>query len=68
MLSGRHVTLVSSVEVYGNAPGPQHEGTVPDLPVDDDALRAWNDEVLALAERPCPPWRLERLCRRPCRP
>lgn len=63
MLSERRVTLVSSVEVYGNAPGPQHEGTVPELPLDDDALRAWNAEVLAMAERPCPPWRLERLCR-----
>ena len=63
VLAGRRITLVSSVEVYGSAPGPQHEGTVPDLPVDDGALRAWNAEVLALAERPCPPWRLERLCR-----
>jgi dTDP-4-amino-4,6-dideoxygalactose transaminase/nucleoside-diphosphate-sugar epimerase len=63
LLSGRRVTLVSSVEVYGRAPGPQREDTVPELPVDDQALRAWNAEVLALADRPCPPWRLERLCR-----
>lgn len=63
MLAGRRVTLVSSVEVYGTAPGPQREETVPELPVDDDVLREWNAEVLAMADRPCPPWRLERTCR-----
>jgi dTDP-4-amino-4,6-dideoxygalactose transaminase/nucleoside-diphosphate-sugar epimerase len=64
MLSGRCVTLVSSVEVYGTAAGPQREDTAPVLPLDDDALRAWNADVMALAEQPCPPWRAERLCRR----
>ncbi len=64
LLAGRRVALVSSVEVYGAATGPQHEGTLPDLPLDDDALRAWNADLLALAAQPCPPWRTERLCRR----
>ena len=64
LLEGRCVTLVSSVEVYGTAPGPQREDTTPKLPLDDDALRAWNADAMALAAQPCPPWRVERLCRR----
>ena len=64
LLAGRRVTLVSSVEVYGTATGPQHEGTLPELPLDEDALRAWNADLLAIAAQPCPPWRVERLCRR----
>lgn len=64
LLQGRSVTLVSSVEVYGTAPGPQREDTTPELPLDDDALRAWNADAVALAAQPCPPWRAERLCRR----
>jgi dTDP-4-amino-4,6-dideoxygalactose transaminase len=64
LLADRSITLVSSVEVYGAAPGPQTEETTPLLPLDDAALRAWNDEAVALAEQPCPPWRAERLCRR----
>ena len=64
LIAGRRVTLVSSVEVYGEASAPQREDTVPELPLDDDALRAWNAEAVALAAEPCPPWRAERLCRR----
>jgi dTDP-4-amino-4,6-dideoxygalactose transaminase/nucleoside-diphosphate-sugar epimerase len=64
LLTGRCVTLVSSVEVYGTAAGPQREDTAPVLPLDDDALRAWNADVMALVEQPCPPWRVEQLCRR----
>jgi dTDP-4-amino-4,6-dideoxygalactose transaminase/nucleoside-diphosphate-sugar epimerase len=64
LLADRDLTLVSSVEVYGAAPGPQCEETSPQLPLDDSALRAWNAEAVALAAQPCPPWRAERLCRR----
>jgi dTDP-4-amino-4,6-dideoxygalactose transaminase/nucleoside-diphosphate-sugar epimerase len=64
MLGDRNVTLVSSVEVYGTAPGPQREDTNLRLPLDDSALRAWNADAVALAAQPCPPWRAERLCRR----
>jgi dTDP-4-amino-4,6-dideoxygalactose transaminase/nucleoside-diphosphate-sugar epimerase len=64
LLAERHVTLVSSVEVYGTAIAPQREDTVPELPLDDEGLRAWNAEAIALAAQPCPPWRAERLCRR----
>jgi len=63
-LADRTVTLVSSVEVYGTAPGPQTEKTVPQLPLDDATLRAWNDEAVSLGAGPCPPWRAEELCRR----
>ncbi len=64
LLVGRHVTVVSSVEAYGTAAAPQHEQTPPQLPLDDDSLRAWNAELLTYAAQACPPWRLERLCRR----
>jgi dTDP-4-amino-4,6-dideoxygalactose transaminase len=64
LLAGRSITLASSVEVYGAAPGPQTEHTTPLLPLDDAALRAWNDEAVALAEQPCLPWRAEQQCRR----
>src|SRR4029079_17588348 len=64
LLADRAVTLVSSVEVYGTAPAPQIEETVPELPLDDDALRAWNDEAATLAAEPTPPWRAEQLCAR----
>jgi dTDP-4-amino-4,6-dideoxygalactose transaminase/nucleoside-diphosphate-sugar epimerase len=64
LLADRAVTLVSSVEVYGTASAPQTEETTPQLPLDDAALRAWNEEAVALGSRPCPPWRAEELCRR----
>ena len=64
VLDERRVVLVSSVEVYGTAPGPQREDTAPQLPLDDDALRAWNADAIAVARQPCPPWRVEELCRR----
>ena len=64
LLTNRAVTLVSSVEVYGAAPAPHSEETPPQLPLDDAALRAWNDEAVAVGAQPCPPWRAEGLCRR----
>jgi dTDP-4-amino-4,6-dideoxygalactose transaminase/nucleoside-diphosphate-sugar epimerase len=63
-LAGRSVTLVSSVEVYGSAPGDLDEATPLALPADDGALRAWNADALLLARQPCPPWRVADACRR----
>jgi dTDP-4-amino-4,6-dideoxygalactose transaminase/nucleoside-diphosphate-sugar epimerase len=63
-LAGRSVTLISSVEVYGNAPGELNEGTPPALPADDGMLGAWNADALLLARQPCPPWRVAAACRR----
>jgi len=64
LLRDRRVILASSIEVYGSASGPQREDTLPVLPLDDDALRAWDADAVALAAKPCPPWRVETLCRR----
>jgi dTDP-4-amino-4,6-dideoxygalactose transaminase/nucleoside-diphosphate-sugar epimerase len=61
---GRSVTLISSVEVYGNAPPPLVEDTPPSLPVSVADLEAWCDDVVAAARQPCPPWRVAGLCRR----
>lgn len=61
-LADRHVTLVSSVEVYGRAAGPLRETTEPDLPLSVTELAAWCDRVHRVADRPCPPWRVARLC------
>jgi dTDP-4-amino-4,6-dideoxygalactose transaminase/nucleoside-diphosphate-sugar epimerase len=63
-LHGRHVTLVSSIEVYGTAPAPLTEDTPPTLPMSDDDIAAWCLEAVALAREPCPPWRAAQLCRR----
>lgn len=63
-LAGRHVTLISSVEVYGTAPAPLREDTPPQLPWTPEELDAWCDEVCTLARTPCPPWRVAALCRR----
>jgi dTDP-4-amino-4,6-dideoxygalactose transaminase/nucleoside-diphosphate-sugar epimerase len=63
MLRGRDVTLVSSIEVYGTAPGPLTKDTTPALPVGDDAIAAWCLDAVALAREPCPPWRAAQLCR-----
>jgi len=63
-LAGRRVVLVSSVEVYGNAPGPLTDDTPPELPWPDARLRAWVDRAQAFAALgPCPPYRVAELCR-----
>lgn len=61
---GGPVTLISSVEVYGDAPPPLVEDTPPSLPVSSAQLEAWCDDVRAAARQPCPPWRVAGLCRR----
>jgi dTDP-4-amino-4,6-dideoxygalactose transaminase/nucleoside-diphosphate-sugar epimerase len=62
-LAGRDVTLLSTIEVYGAAPGPLREETLPRLPVDREALARWVDRALAVAAGPCPPHRAAPLCR-----
>lgn len=62
-LSGRDVTLLSSIEVYGSAAGPLHEDTAPQLPVGASAIAAWCDRAMTLAAEECPPNRAARLCR-----
>ena len=63
-LRGRTVTLLSSVEVYGEATPPMHEDTEPVLPWGPDEIARWCDEATQLAQMPCPPWRAAALCRR----
>ncbi|HEX8862989.1 MAG TPA: aminotransferase class I/II-fold pyridoxal phosphate-dependent enzyme [Actinomycetes bacterium] len=63
-LAGREVTLLSSVEIYGAAPGPLREDTEPVLPWTAAELAAWCDDAKLLAHAPCPPWRAAALCRR----
>jgi dTDP-4-amino-4,6-dideoxygalactose transaminase/nucleoside-diphosphate-sugar epimerase len=63
-LHGRSVTLISSVEVYGEARPPLAEDTPPSLPLSTADLAAWCDDVRAAARQPCPPWRVAALCRR----
>jgi dTDP-4-amino-4,6-dideoxygalactose transaminase/nucleoside-diphosphate-sugar epimerase len=62
-LRDRDVTLLSSIEVYGSAPGPVTEDTDPRLPLDLPQVEAWVDRALAAAEGPCPPHRAVGLCR-----
>ena len=63
-LDDRDVTLVSSVEVYGEARGPLSETTEPRLPWHADELGDWSRRFLTLADGPCPPWRVAADCRR----
>ncbi|MEJ7583626.1 MAG: DegT/DnrJ/EryC1/StrS family aminotransferase [Acidimicrobiales bacterium] len=63
-LAGRRVVLVSSVEVYGAAPGPLTEETAPRLPWSDHQVGLWAARAQALAMLgPCPPHRVAALCR-----
>jgi dTDP-4-amino-4,6-dideoxygalactose transaminase/nucleoside-diphosphate-sugar epimerase len=63
-LQGRSVTLISSVEVYGDARPPLTEDTPPSLPWSREEVAAWCDDVRLAAREPCPPWRVAALCRR----
>ena len=63
-LRDREVTVLSSVEVYGSAPGPLHEGTAPQLPVDPARLADWVERALDAAQGSCAPHKLVSLCRR----
>jgi dTDP-4-amino-4,6-dideoxygalactose transaminase/nucleoside-diphosphate-sugar epimerase len=63
-LQGRSVTLISSVEVYGDARPPLLEDTPPSLPWSTAEVTAWCDDVRVAAREPCPPWRVAALCRR----
>jgi dTDP-4-amino-4,6-dideoxygalactose transaminase/nucleoside-diphosphate-sugar epimerase len=65
-LAGRDLTLVSSVEVYGTAPGPLTEASEPVLPLGDGELRSWCHDARELASAPAPPWRAMELCQRLC--
>jgi dTDP-4-amino-4,6-dideoxygalactose transaminase/nucleoside-diphosphate-sugar epimerase len=55
-LGTRHVTLVSSAEVYGSAADPAAEDADPCLPISAAELDAWCDRAVGLARQPCPPW------------
>jgi dTDP-4-amino-4,6-dideoxygalactose transaminase/nucleoside-diphosphate-sugar epimerase len=59
-LAGRAVTLLSTIEVYGPAPGPLTEQTVPALP---RISPEWLERLRAAATRPCPPHEVVGLCR-----
>lgn len=61
-LADREVTLLSSVEVYGSAPGPLHEDTPPRLPGGAGPLETWCDRAIDAAAEPCPPHRVVQLC------
>ena len=63
-LRDRPVVLISSVEVYGDAPPPLAEDTPPSLPMAAAELEAWCEDVRLAARQPCPPWRVAGLCRR----
>jgi len=63
-LRDRSVVLISSIEVYGDAPPPLAEDTPPSLPVAPGELEAWCEDVRLAARQPCPPWRVAGLCRR----
>jgi dTDP-4-amino-4,6-dideoxygalactose transaminase/nucleoside-diphosphate-sugar epimerase len=62
-LAGRRVTLVSTVEVYGDAAAPLDEETTPALPWSTEELEDWCGRVVNLASDACPPWRAAALCR-----
>jgi dTDP-4-amino-4,6-dideoxygalactose transaminase/nucleoside-diphosphate-sugar epimerase len=61
-LVGRDVVALSSIEVYGTAPAPLHEGSAPELPVPLAEIASWCERALQEAQRPCPPWRAYPLC------
>lgn len=63
-LRDRPVVLISSVEIYGDAPPPLTEDTLPSLPMAAAELEAWCEEARLAARQPCPPWRVASLCRR----
>jgi dTDP-4-amino-4,6-dideoxygalactose transaminase/nucleoside-diphosphate-sugar epimerase len=63
-LAGRPVLLMSSVDIYGSAPAPWTERTVPDLPWSIEKIDQWCDDAIRLARDPCPPWRSAPLGRR----
>jgi dTDP-4-amino-4,6-dideoxygalactose transaminase/nucleoside-diphosphate-sugar epimerase len=62
-LADRPVTLLSSIEVYGPAPGPLTEDTPLQLPAEPEYLEGWVDKAVVLAASPCPPHRAVSLCR-----
>ncbi|MDX6326633.1 MAG: perosamine synthetase [Nocardioidaceae bacterium] len=62
-LVGHDVTLLSSVEVYGTAPGPLTEDTDPVLPVALHEVERWVDVVMEHALAPVSPHRSIHLCR-----
>jgi dTDP-4-amino-4,6-dideoxygalactose transaminase/nucleoside-diphosphate-sugar epimerase len=62
-LQDRAVTLVSTIEIYGAAPGPLTEDTHPELPAELRLVEDWVDRALAAAAAPCPPHRAVGLCR-----
>jgi len=62
-LDGREVTLCSSVEVYGGAPGPLREGTAPSLGPSEDTLVEYAVEIAGAVRRSCDPWRVANACR-----
>ena len=61
-LSDRRVTLLSSIEVYGWAPGPLRVETEPMLPVSLDKLVDWTQRATLQAGNQCPPWRAIEVC------
>ena len=63
-LAGRTVLLLSSVEVYGNAPAPLREDVRPELPWTIEQIDDWCDEGIQIAREPCPPWRAAPVARR----
>jgi len=63
-LAGRRVTLVSSVEIYGDAAPPLSEETEPCLPVGHAELAGWCRDARSAAGGCCAPWRVAALCRR----
>ena len=62
-LTGRRVTLVSTVEAFGAAPGPLTESTPGLLPWDDAQLREWARSVPE-GEHGVTPWQAEPWARR----
>jgi dTDP-4-amino-4,6-dideoxygalactose transaminase/nucleoside-diphosphate-sugar epimerase len=62
-LAGRDATLLSSVEVYGRAPGPLAEETEAELPVSQAALDEWVAAAWEAAAEPVSPHRSVQLCR-----
>ena len=59
-LTGRRVTLASTVETLGRRPSAAARGG---LPIADDELRAWCARVVTIAAQGCPPWRVAAQCR-----
>jgi dTDP-4-amino-4,6-dideoxygalactose transaminase/nucleoside-diphosphate-sugar epimerase len=63
-LTGRQVTLISTIEVYGSAPGPLTEDSAPTLPVDEAVVSDWVESALGVADGAALPHRVFGLCRR----